>query len=98
MNYFHTDSNQTIEWLIAVLTTARENGQPIRLALHGNDLMVKRGGGVWSAPIASTEDSSRDLSNGCNHHCTIDRVRNDDEEHFLDCPVWLRMADAAWRR
>lgn len=59
--YFHTDSPRTARWLSAVLGTAADNEQRIRIDVDdAGRLRVKRGEGIWSAPIESTEDPYRD--------------------------------------
>lgn len=59
--YFHTDEPRTVAWLAAILRTAEENGDRIRIDVDGKgELRIKRAGGVWSPPIASTLDPWRD--------------------------------------
>jgi hypothetical protein len=61
--YFHTDDQRTISWLADVLATARDTGTRIRILTDGNgDLKIKRGGGMWSPPLRSTDDPFRDNS------------------------------------
>lgn len=63
--YFHTDDPKMISWLADVLNTARETGTRIRLDVDSQGrLKVKRGGGMWSPPFASTEDPWRDSTGG----------------------------------
>lgn len=58
--YFHTDSARDMEWLENVLRTAREQGRSIRLHTDDGRIMVKSGGGQWTAPISGTPDMFRD--------------------------------------
>lgn len=62
-DYFFTEDPATIEWLANVFMTAKQNGQSVRVHVDSvNRLRVKRGAGVWSPPIASDIDLSRDNS------------------------------------
>lgn len=59
--YFHTDNPATLEWLSNVAATAKANGQSLRIDVDAlGRVKVKRGGSVWTAPIESTPDPSRD--------------------------------------
>lgn len=61
--YFHTDDQSTIFWLKNVLESAYTAGQRVRFNVdEAGRLSVKRGESVWSAPIESTPDPYRDLS------------------------------------
>ncbi|HWV45314.1 MAG TPA: hypothetical protein VN039_04675 [Nitrospira sp.] len=59
--YFHTDSTSAREFIENVARLATENEQSLRIDVdaYGN-LSIKRGEGVWSAPIYSTPDPYRD--------------------------------------
>lgn len=59
--YFHTDNMSTIQWLSNVTARAASEHRRLRFDVDENgDLRVKLGEGVWSAPIASTDDPHRD--------------------------------------
>lgn len=61
--YFHTDSTSAREFIENVARLATENDQRLRIKVNDDgSLCIKRGEGVWSAPIASTPDPYRDLS------------------------------------
>jgi len=62
MEYFHTDSPTTLDWLARVVLNAEQNNRSLRFRTVGNDLMVKVGEGAWTAPIGSTPDPYRDNS------------------------------------
>lgn len=63
MKYFHTDSQNTLEWLGNVVRRAENEGLRLRIRTDSqNRLMVKLGGGCWTAPIDSTPDPWRDDS------------------------------------
>jgi hypothetical protein len=47
-----------LDYLIAVATTAKDNGQPLRLSQDDRGLIVKRGGGIWIAPIGYNVDQN----------------------------------------
>lgn len=58
--YFHTDNPDIITALAAAMDRAQAQGK-IRLDVSSDGtLRVKVGGGMWSAPIQSTEDPWRD--------------------------------------
>lgn len=55
---FETTDPTTLSWLAAVVTTARDNGQRVRLCVERDNegrvwLKAARAGGMWSAPIYS---------------------------------------------
>jgi hypothetical protein len=59
--YFHTDDPGVIAILAAAATTASEQGRRLRLDVDSKGrLKFKVGGGMWSAPITSTDDPWRD--------------------------------------
>ena len=59
--YFHTDQPATINFIAQVATRAAEQGQRLRIDVDSEgNLRIKRGEGVWSAPIPSTDDPYRD--------------------------------------
>jgi hypothetical protein len=58
--YFHTNDPATIAYIAAVCNTALEQGQAVRIDVSNRDLRIKRGSGVWSAPIGSDHDYNRD--------------------------------------
>lgn len=60
--YFHTDNTRDLNWLIDVLTQARDQSQGVRLYTEGGRLQVKRGGGTWTIPIVGTPDAARDCT------------------------------------
>lgn len=63
MTYFHTDDPATVNYLAGVAALASEQSQSLRIDVDdAGRLIVKRGHGVWSAPIRSTHDDYRDLS------------------------------------
>jgi hypothetical protein len=96
--YFSNGEEATVNFIAEVARLAKVHGQRLRIDVDGaGNLRIKRGEGVWSAPISSTPDPYRDKS-GCNHNCDIDTVRHGDEKHFLDCPVWKRMLETAWNQ
>lgn len=58
--YFHTDDMRVIDSLIRATVAGKAAGK-IRLDVSSDGtLRVKVGGGIWSAPIRSTEDPWRD--------------------------------------
>lgn len=59
--YFHTDSPSARYFISEVARLADEQGQSLRIAVDADgSLRIKRGEGVWSAPIVSTPDPNRD--------------------------------------
>lgn len=52
-----TDSE--IDFVLAVLATARNAGQTVKVAIDGG-LKVKRGGSVWSPPLGYLIDGNGD--------------------------------------
>jgi hypothetical protein len=61
--YFHTDSGSARFFIESVARLAEENDQSLRIDVAGDgSLRIKRGEGVWSAPISSTPDAYRDQS------------------------------------
>lgn len=61
--YFHTDSGSARHFIAEVARLADENDQRLRIAVDPDgSLRIKRGEGVWSAPIVSTPDPYRDNS------------------------------------
>ena len=60
--YFHTNSTQDLNWLIDVLTQARDQRQGVRFYTAGGKLQVKRGGGTWTIPLGGTPDHARDCT------------------------------------
>lgn len=74
MDYYHTDDLNTLEWLGNVVRRAENEGLSLRLRTDSqNRLMVKLGGGMWTAPMDSTPDAFRSWTpchNGCTpEHC-----------------------------
>jgi hypothetical protein len=60
-SYFHTDSAQTVGWLANVFAQAAEQNRRVRIQTNEyNQLRLKVGEGVWTAPIASTPDEYRE--------------------------------------
>lgn len=60
--YFHTDDANTLHWFANVVSRAEKEGLPLRLNVTElGELQVKLGGGIWTAPITSTFDLSRDV-------------------------------------
>ena len=58
--YFHTDSGSARYFIESVVRLAEENGQRLRIDVDSEgNLRIKRGEGVWSAPIPSTPDPYR---------------------------------------
>lgn len=58
--YFHTDSTSAREFVENVARLATENDQSLRIDVDAKgNLRIKRGEGMWSAPIASTPDPHR---------------------------------------
>lgn len=62
MDYFHTDSPTTLDWLARVVMRAEAEGMRLRFRTQGTTLQVKLGEGTWTAPIESTPDPYRDNS------------------------------------
>ena len=61
--YFSTDDRVTVNFLASVLMLAQEKGQRVRIDVDGQGrLKIKRGEGMWSAPLHGTDDPYRDLS------------------------------------
>lgn len=61
--YFHTDNLHDQRRLIANLEHALNNGKSFRASIDSfGRLSIKVGEGMWSAPIESTFDMSRDKS------------------------------------
>lgn len=61
--YFSTDSTSAREFIENVARLATENDQRLRIDVDSaGNLRIKRGEGIWSAPIMSTPDPYRDLS------------------------------------
>lgn len=58
--HFHTDDPRTVFFLMSVLTQADEQEQRVRIDVDSEgNLRIKRGEGMWSAPIRSTPDPYR---------------------------------------
>lgn len=61
--YFHTDSGSARGFIENVARLAEEHDQSLRIDVDAEgNLRIKRGEGVWSAPIRSTTDPYRDRS------------------------------------
>lgn len=93
MTYFHTDSARTLSWLANVIREAEHNNQSIRLDVDSEGrLKVKRGESMWTAPILSTPDPYRDLSQtpepDTDDGQVCDECNGTDGMHFLNCSVW----------
>lgn len=61
MDYYHTEDPVMLDWLIAVLSTARHHERRVRILTEGTTLKIKVGEGVWTAPFQSDPDPYRDL-------------------------------------
>lgn len=62
--YFHTDDARTLAWLETVIKRAKEDELSLRFQITADaGLKVKLGGGMWTAPFASTPDLQRDKCN-----------------------------------
>lgn len=75
--YFHTDNMRTIDWLASVLSRAQLENLPIRFDVdYEGGLKVKLGGGMWTSPLPSTPDASRDgqPEHGCSTPITCPLV------------------------
>lgn len=71
--YFHTDSGSARHFIEQVARLADERGQRLRIDVDSaGNLRIKRGDGMWSAPIASTPDPYRDAS--VNAKCRCDSL------------------------
>lgn len=78
MDYFHTDDAGMTIWLSNVFGNAASQKLSVRIAVDSNNnLKIKVGEGMWTAPFRSTPDPSRDpyrndgpidLSNRCTFH------------------------------
>ena len=92
--YFHTDDPGTQIWLAGVLNTAIANGHAVRFDVDSQGrLKVKRGESMWSAPIASTPDAHRDLSQtdeqpDTDEGITCSECEGQHGSHFLNCSIW----------
>ena len=72
--YFHTDSDSARFFLASVARLAEEKGQRLRIDVDNKgNLRIKRGEGVWSAPIPSTPDPYRAQQVGCQRQPTSPR-------------------------
>lgn len=47
-------NNSTIDYLIAVLATARNAGQDVKVCVDGGGFKIKRGESMWSLPLGHT--------------------------------------------
>lgn len=74
--YFHTDSGSARTFIENVARLANEQDQRLRIDVddEGN-LRMKRGEGMWSAPISSTPDPYRDAPRHCGHDACAQHKR-----------------------